>query len=144
MARSVHPCGAQQAGEEGRSRHRQEPCLCARQYAERRRQGPLFFTPSCLAPTTERLALSTARRLRGLCCSPVMISAGFVHLLGSAVEELNPGSLFPLAPFLCGLGFILTLIADFVGQRLACAATSLSLHQNTAAKGCLKSLMRFI
>ena len=41
-----------------------------------------------------------------------MISAGFVHLLGTAMKDLDPAGVFPLAPFLCGLGFILTLLAD--------------------------------
>ena len=41
-----------------------------------------------------------------------MISAGFVHLLGTAMKDLDPVGVFPLAPFLCGLGFILTLLAD--------------------------------
>lgn len=48
-----------------------------------------------------------------------MISAGFVHLLGAAVQELNPRAVFPLAPFLCGLGFILTLIADHTAELLS-------------------------
>ena len=41
-----------------------------------------------------------------------MISAGFVHLLGAALKELDSAGVFPVAPFLCGLGFIMTLIAD--------------------------------
>lgn len=49
-----------------------------------------------------------------------MISAGFVHLLGAAVQELDPTAVFPLAPFLCGLGFILTLIADHAAGLLSC------------------------
>ena len=32
----------------------------------------------------------------------VMVSAGFVHLLGTAIKELDPMDTFPLAPFLCG------------------------------------------
>ena len=50
----------------------------------------------------------------------VMISAGLVHLLGAAVQELDPSSVFPLAPFLCGLGFILTLVADHMAELLSC------------------------
>ena len=49
----------------------------------------------------------------------VMVSAGFVHLLGAAIKELNPGLQFPLAPFLCGLGFLVTLVADHVAEVLS-------------------------
>ena len=61
------------------------------------------------------------------CCSgwqddhacAVMVSAGFVHLLGTAITELNPHLKFPLAPFLCGLGFLVTLVADHVAEVLS-------------------------
>lgn len=49
----------------------------------------------------------------------VMISAGFVHLLGTAIKELDPLKRFPLAPFLCGLGFLVTLVADQVASMLS-------------------------
>ena len=49
----------------------------------------------------------------------VMISAGFVHLLGTAIKELDPMNRFPLAPFLCGLGFLVTLVADQVAGILS-------------------------
>ena len=49
----------------------------------------------------------------------VMVSAGFVHLLGAAIKELNPELHFPLAPFLCGLGFLVTLVADHVAEVLS-------------------------
>ncbi|CAK0783445.1 hypothetical protein CVIRNUC_006644 [Coccomyxa viridis] len=49
----------------------------------------------------------------------VMVSAGFVHLLGTAITELNPHLKFPLAPFLCGLGFLVTLVADHVAEVLS-------------------------
>lgn len=49
----------------------------------------------------------------------VMVSAGFVHLLGAAISDLNPDAVFPVAPFLCGLGFILTLLADHVAETLS-------------------------
>ena len=52
----------------------------------------------------------------------VMVSAGFVHLLGAAIKELNPELRFPLASFLCGLGFLITLVADHVAEVLS--------HQN--------------
>ncbi len=48
-----------------------------------------------------------------------MVSAGFVHLLGAAIKELNPELHFPLAPFLCGLGFLVTLVADHVAEVLS-------------------------
>ncbi len=48
-----------------------------------------------------------------------MISAGFVHLLGTAIKELDPMKRFPLAPFLCGLGFLVTLVADQVASILS-------------------------
>ncbi|KFM26245.1 Zinc transporter ZIP1 [Auxenochlorella protothecoides] len=41
----------------------------------------------------------------------VMVSAGFCHLLGDALEQM-PAMDFPLAPFLCGVGFLLTLLCD--------------------------------
>lgn len=41
----------------------------------------------------------------------VMISAGFCHLLGEALKQM-PKFQFPLAPFLCGTGYLLTLVAD--------------------------------
>ncbi|CAL8464539.1 g4074 [Coccomyxa elongata] len=49
----------------------------------------------------------------------VMISAGLVHLLGTAIKELDPMKRFPLAPFLCGLGFLVTLVADQVAGILS-------------------------
>ena len=51
--------------------------------------------------------------------SAVMVSAGFVHLLGAAIVDLNPNAVFPVAPFLCGLGFILTLVADHTAESLS-------------------------
>lgn len=42
----------------------------------------------------------------------VMVSAGFCHLLGEAVKDMPSHLQFPLAPFLCGLGFLTTLCAD--------------------------------
>lgn len=44
----------------------------------------------------------------------VMISAGFCHLLGDAIEQLTRSYKYPLAPFLCACGFMSTLIADQV------------------------------
>ena len=42
-----------------------------------------------------------------------------MHLLGTAITELNPHLKFPLAPFLCGLGFLVTLVADHVAEVLS-------------------------
>ena len=44
----------------------------------------------------------------------VMISAGFCHLLGDAIQQLTQSIKYPLAPFLCACGFMATLIADQV------------------------------
>lgn len=52
-------------------------------------------------------------------CGTVMVSAGFVHLLGTAIKELDPMDTFPLAPFLCGLGFLTTLIADHIAETMS-------------------------
>ena len=41
-----------------------------------------------------------------------MISAGFCHLLGDAIDQLTRSVKYPLAPFLCACGFMSTLIAD--------------------------------
>ena len=49
----------------------------------------------------------------------VMVSAGFCHLLGEAVKDMPSHLLFPLAPFLCGLGFLATLCADRAATLLA-------------------------
>lgn len=50
----------------------------------------------------------------------VMLSACFCHLLADAVkktEEQVPN--FPLAQFLCALGFLLTLAADSFASKFA-------------------------
>mmetsp|Transcript_42095 Transcript_42095/g.99800 ORF Transcript_42095/g.99800 Transcript_42095/m.99800 type:complete len:243 (-) Transcript_42095:246-974(-) len=47
-----------------------------------------------------------------------MVSAGFVHLLGDAVEDLGDTG-FPTAPLLCGSGLLLTIIADSVASSFA-------------------------
>ena len=51
----------------------------------------------------------------------VMVAAGFVHLLGQAIVELPvPGdNSFPWAPFLCGVGFLSTLLADQYAEGLS-------------------------
>ncbi len=41
-----------------------------------------------------------------------MVSAGFCHLLGDAIEQLTKAVKYPLAPFLCACGFMSTLVAD--------------------------------
>lgn len=60
----------------------------------------------------------------------VMVSAGFCHLLGEAVRDM-PAMQFPIVPFLCGCGFLLTLCADT-------AATALSNSGPTAATGAME------
>lgn len=42
----------------------------------------------------------------------VMISAGFVHLLGDSIKQLVASFNYPLAPFLCACGYLFTLVAD--------------------------------
>lgn len=62
-----------------------------------------------------------------------MVSAGFVHLLGAAIADLNPSPTFPVAPFLCGLGFIMTLLADHTAEALSREShesSAESLHQS--------------
>lgn len=49
----------------------------------------------------------------------VMVSAGFCHLLADAERRLHSEGHFPLAPFLCALGFLLTLFADNVAHHLS-------------------------
>ena len=46
----------------------------------------------------------------------VMVSAGFCHLLGEALKVMPRGMQFPLAPFLCGAGYILTLVMDKIAH----------------------------
>ena len=58
-----------------------------------------------------------------------MVSAGFVHLLGAAIADLNPNAVFPIAPFLCGLGFILTLVADHTAEKLSSMSPFLEYNQ---------------
>lgn len=48
----------------------------------------------------------------------VMISAGFCHLLGDAIQTLTQTVEFPLAPFLCACGFLSTLLADQVVEGI--------------------------
>lgn len=47
----------------------------------------------------------------------VMVSAGFCHLLGEAVKQM-PAMRFSLATFLCGLGYLITLVADTAATLL--------------------------
>ena len=49
----------------------------------------------------------------------VMVSAGFCHLLGDAILQMPQFHEFPLAPFLCGCGFLLTLCADSAATALS-------------------------
>ena len=51
-------------------------------------------------------------------CPAVMVSAGFVHLLGDAIEDMGPTE-FPVAPLLCATGLLMTIIADSVASNLA-------------------------
>lgn len=53
----------------------------------------------------------------------VMVSAGFCHLLGEAVRDM-PYMHFPITPFLCGCGYLLTLCADKAATILSGNTTS--------------------
>lgn len=49
-----------------------------------------------------------------------MLSAGFCHLLADAIKPtLEAVPKFPLAPFLCAVGFLLTLTADTYASKHA-------------------------
>ncbi len=52
-----------------------------------------------------------------------MLSAGLVHLLGESQAQIGLVPLarrpYPLGPFLCALGFLITLLADQVAGALA-------------------------
>eukprot|EP00210_Caulerpa_lentillifera_P000230 g224.t1 len=50
----------------------------------------------------------------------VMLSAGFCHLLADALEDIEEEvEDFPLGPFLCGLGFLTTLVVDQLAEEYA-------------------------
>lgn len=91
--------------------------------------------------------LSSAGSQLTLLSGAVMVSAGFVHLLGQAVVELPVlrESSFPWAPFLCGCGFMSTLLADqyadSLSERGSGSATpaSLSLRCHSGERGVLTS-----
>ncbi len=75
-------------------------CLCL----------PVFERDHCALQLTKHLPVNLLRA--------VMVSAGFCHLLGEALKQM-PKMFFPLAPFLCGLGYLLTLVADKVVSSTA-------------------------
>lgn len=56
---------------------------------------------------------SAAFALGNMLSAGVMVGAGLCHLLAAALEDM-PAVSFPLAPFLAGVGFLLTLVADAV------------------------------
>jgi zinc transporter 1/2/3 len=62
---------------------------------------------------------SLAFVLGNMVSAGVMVSAGFCHLLGEALKQMPPSMFFPMAPFLCGLGFLLTLCADRAAAALS-------------------------
>lgn len=45
-----------------------------------------------------------------------MVSAGFCHLLGESLRQMRSTGRFPLPTFLCGLGYMLTLVADKIAS----------------------------
>jgi zinc transporter ZupT len=54
-----------------------------------------------------------------LFCGGVLVAAALVHLLAESSETLSEAiPQFPLAPFLCGCGFIVTLAIETIGHSL--------------------------
>jgi len=48
----------------------------------------------------------------------VMVSAGFVHLLGDAIEDMGETD-FPVAPLLCATGLLMTIVADAMASSVS-------------------------
>lgn len=102
------------------------------------------YIPAFLAKR-DRLAGGSGRSLAyvlgNMLSAGVMVSAGFCHLLGEALRAM-PQIRFPLATFLCGTGYMLTLVADKVvasatGGHSGCGhAHSLGAKQGPAADSC--------
>ena len=52
------------------------------------------------------------------CVIVVMLSAGFCHLLADSLEDIEEEvEDFPLGPFLCSCGFLVTLIVDQIAHE---------------------------
>lgn len=67
-------------------------------------------------------------QLGNMLSAGVMLSACFCHLLAEALEEIEEAVPdFPLAPFLCAFGYLLTLTADQYATR---ASNSTHHHHN--------------
>ena len=83
------------------------------------------YTPLFLAER-DRLAGGTGRSfpliMGNMFSAGVMVSAGFVHLLGEAVRQMPEAMQFSMATFLCGLGYLLTLVADKAASFLSGAS----------------------
>ena len=47
----------------------------------------------------------------------VMLSAGFTHLLGEASEQIHNKYEYPFAELCCGIGYLLTLLAETITQH---------------------------
>lgn len=73
---------------------------------------------------------SLAFVLGNMLSAGVMISAGFCHLLGDAIKTLTQAMAYPLAPFLCACGFLMTLVAD---QIVEGATSKASPHSESAS-----------
>ena len=67
-----------------------------------------------------------------------MVSAGFVHLLGQAIVELPVlvETSFPWAPFLCGVGFLSTLLADQYAEAISERRSGASSPMLGGLRGC--------
>jgi len=61
---------------------------------------------------------SLAFSLGNMLSAGVMVSAGFVHLLGDAIEDMGRTD-FPVAPLLCATGLLMTIVADAFASSLA-------------------------
>lgn len=55
-----------------------------------------------------------------LCLVSVVLSAGLVHLLGDSATELRSVTKYPIAAFLCGIGFVTTLSAEVLMVGIPC------------------------
>ena len=94
-------------------------CSCGMvEKEDKAREASLLCSGTCCLPEVCKPAAQCprphAQERADLGAAAVMVSAGFVHLLGAAIVEM--GALhardFPWAPFLCACGFLVTLLAD--------------------------------
>lgn len=82
------------------------------------------YTPMGLAgwgrsagETAEKSIVSV---LGNMLSAGVVLSAGLVHLLGDSATELRSVTKYPIAAFLCGIGFVTTLSAEVLMVGIPC------------------------